>query len=179
MSPLRQSQAASFSHNLPMFYSRLDQNAGIDLMQVQKLQPYVWLYCQNENRTVDSDMAPLLKYGGQVVHLENVGRESHAFLQHITGHYGDLADHTLFSQDIPEAILLERFEASSSSASLLPVYECLHMEASLTCCHNAIDRWRPVVPAIPFIFVNCHIYVLFFILNKASKKMQDSTSLST
>ena len=56
------------------------------------------------------DLLPLLKYGGEVVHLENVGRESHAFLQHITGHYDDLANYTIFSQDIPEAVLWDRFE---------------------------------------------------------------------
>lgn len=58
------------------------------------------------------EIQPLLRYGGEIVHLENVGRESHSFLQHIIGHYNDLADYTLFSQDIPEAILIERFEVS-------------------------------------------------------------------
>ena len=82
--------------------------------QVQQWQPYVWLYCQNENLTSESvaEILPLLQYGGELVNLENIGRESHSFLQHITGHYHDLADYTLFSQDIPEAMLVERFEAS-------------------------------------------------------------------
>lgn len=79
-------------------------------MQVQQWEPYVWIYCQNENMTNSTELDPFLKYGGEIVHLENVGRESHSFLQHITRHYHELANYTLFSQDIPEAMLVERFE---------------------------------------------------------------------
>jgi hypothetical protein len=78
--------------------------------QVQKWEPYVWVYCQNENLTNASELAPLIKYGGEVVHLENVGRESHSYLQHITRNYNNLAAYTLFSQDIPDFRLVERFE---------------------------------------------------------------------
>lgn len=46
-----------------------------------------------------------------MVHLDNVGREGHAYLQHILRHWEDLADHTLFTQDIPDARLMPlRFE---------------------------------------------------------------------
>ncbi len=88
-------------------------------MQVQQWEPYVWLYCQNEDMTSEAveEILPLLQYGGELVHLENVGRESHSFLQHITGHYNDLADYTLFSQDIPEAVLVERFEVGPTPSS--------------------------------------------------------------
>jgi len=77
---------------------------------VQKWEPYVFVYCQNENMTDESELAPLLRYGGEVVHLPNVGRESHSYLQHIIRHHQDLADYTLFSQDIPDFRLVERFE---------------------------------------------------------------------
>lgn len=94
---------------------------------MQQWEPYVWLYCQNENMTDEmmGGLKPLLQYGGEIVHLENVGRESHSFLHHITAHYGDLADYTLFSQDMPEDILLHRFEVSSPlSPDILPLPEC-------------------------------------------------------
>lgn len=102
------------------------------ILQVQEWQPYVWLYCQNENMKAEdvAEILPLLQYGGELVHLENVGRESHSFLQHITGHYHDLADYTLFSQDIPEAILVDRFEVTSFACCVVHERE-----------HNA--PWKP------------------------------------
>lgn len=78
--------------------------------KVQQWEPYVFVYCQNENMKDLSELAPLLKHGGEVVRLPNVGRESHTYLQHIIRHHGDLADYTLFSQDIPDFRLVERFE---------------------------------------------------------------------
>lgn len=81
------------------------------------LEPYVWVYCQNPDMLDHSHLLPLAKqsrFGGELVKLENVGRESHAFLQHITRHYDELAEHTLFSQDMPNyESLLPRFEVSS------------------------------------------------------------------
>jgi len=75
-----------------------------------KLQPFVWLYCQN-TRVNMTGLLPLVKGGGEMVHLDNVGREGHSYLQHITRHWEDLADHTLFTQDIPDARLMPlRFE---------------------------------------------------------------------
>ena len=79
-------------------------------LQVQQWQPYVFIYCQNEEMVDTSELAPLLKYGGEVVHLKNIGRESHSFLTHIIDHHNDLADYTLFSQDIPDFRVVERFE---------------------------------------------------------------------
>ena len=76
--------------------------------QVKRLKPVVYLYCQNESLTNHTAVQPLFAHGGGVVHLDNVGRESHVYLQHILAHWNDLADHTLFSQDIPEKKLTAR-----------------------------------------------------------------------
>lgn len=106
--------------------------------KVQQWQPYVWLYCQNENVTAESvaEILPLLQYGGELVNLENVGRESHSFLQHITGHYNDLADYTMFSQDIPEAMLVDRFEKMfDTSTGFLPLSLVAHVPCK--------DEWLP------------------------------------
>ena len=79
--------------------------------QVVALRPYVWLYCQNSEWQDHARLLPLTehsRFGGRLVRLENVGRESHAYLVHITHHYGELAQHTLFSQDMPNFETLPR-----------------------------------------------------------------------
>jgi len=82
--------------------------------QVEAMEPYVWVYCQNRDMEAHSQLQPLTEIsrsGGTIVQLDNVGRESHAYLQHITQHYHELAEHTLFSQDLPDpAFLPRRFE---------------------------------------------------------------------
>ena len=45
-----------------------------------KMQPFVWLYCQNSEVNMTA-LAPLVSGGGEMVHLDNVGREGHAYLQ--------------------------------------------------------------------------------------------------
>ena len=84
------------------------------------LRPYVWLYCQNsewKNHTLLLPLTQHSRFGGRLVMLENVGRESHAYLVHITDHYDELAQHTLFSQDMPNFDFLpRRFQVTHISA---------------------------------------------------------------
>lgn len=73
--------------------------------KVEALEPYMWVYCQNGAMEDHLQLLPLIEMsrsGGTIVQLANVGRESHAYLQHITQHYHELAQHTLFSQDLPD-----------------------------------------------------------------------------
>lgn len=78
---------------------------------MQALKPYVFIYCQNERYDLDEgDFRPILQLGGEIQHLPNVGRESHAYLEHITKRYNELADYTLFAQDASDIQLPERFE---------------------------------------------------------------------
>lgn len=82
------------------------------VLQVKELEPAVYIYCQNPNITDLSMFAPLLRYGGRIDHLDNLGRESHAYLVHITRYYDQLPEHVLFSQDIPvDTKLWHRFQA--------------------------------------------------------------------
>jgi hypothetical protein len=81
----------------------------LELEKAKEVDPYVYFYCQNSAITDLSILDPLLK-NGEVVHLDNVGREGHAYLHHITNNYDKLADHTLFSQAIPEDIMKDRFQ---------------------------------------------------------------------
>lgn len=77
-------------------------------LQVLELKPSIFVYCQNPD-TNHTALQQLLCYGGEVVRLDNVGRESHAYMQHILRHWNDIAYHTLFSQDIPASLLKPRF----------------------------------------------------------------------
>ena len=80
-------------------------------LQVKELRPSVYVYCQNPEITDLSPLEPLLKYGGELVHLDNLGRESHAYLTHILKYYNELPKHVLFSQDIPvDEKLWHRFQ---------------------------------------------------------------------
>ena len=82
-------------------------------MQVQEMKPYVYLYCQNEEYDMNEEtFQAMLQLGGQVIHAPNVGRESHGFLRHIIDHYDDLAQHTLFAQDLSSPDLPNKMEAS-------------------------------------------------------------------
>lgn len=71
------------------------------LSQVRALEPEVYVYCQNPEIQDLSALQPLLRYGGHLEHLDNLGRETHAFLTHIIKYYDQLQDHVMFSQDIP------------------------------------------------------------------------------
>ncbi len=83
----------------------------------------VWVYCQNKGMEDHSQLLALTehgRWGGSLVMLDNLGRESHAYLQHITRHYHDLAQHTLFSQDMPNSdYLLRRFQVSGSPSHVV------------------------------------------------------------
>ena len=68
---------------------------------VQALSPYVFLYCQNE--AVTTKELEWFAARGEVRHLANVGRESHAYIWHIVSNYGELATHTIFHQDLADA----------------------------------------------------------------------------
>ena len=65
---------------------------------VQAMSPHIFLYCQNEAST-EPDLAWFADHG-EVIHIPNLGRESHAYLWHIVYNYGNLALHTLFHQDV-------------------------------------------------------------------------------
>lgn len=88
--------------------SRQEELKEVLRLQVERLEPGVFLYCQNDGVTDDAAVQPLFAFGGGITHLNNVGRESHAYLHHILAHWNDLADHTLFSQDLPEPMLKAR-----------------------------------------------------------------------
>ena len=92
------------------------------------LRPYVWLYCQNTEWQDHAQLLPLTehsRFGGRLVKLENLGRESHAYLVHITSHYNQLAKHTLFSQDIPNFDTLpRRFQVTCLAACRCLVIAC-------------------------------------------------------
>lgn len=65
---------------------------------IQALSPYIFLYCQNQ-ASIEHDLAWFADRG-EVIHIPNLGRESHAYLWHIVNNYGNLALHTVFHQDI-------------------------------------------------------------------------------
>ena len=89
-------------------------------LQVQALKPYVYIYCQNEEFDMTEEtFKPILQLGGEVIHTSNIGRESHAYLEHIVNHFNDLANHTLFAQDIADVELPGRFDVSFAVSSLL------------------------------------------------------------
>ena len=88
-------------------------------MQVKELRPRFFIYCQNERMTTFTGFEALLKHGGEVLHLPNVGRETHGYLQYILAHYDRLPDHVLFSQDLPEPMLMARFQVSCISVTAL------------------------------------------------------------
>lgn len=74
------------------------------------------MYTQSPADNVVDELQPFLKHGGEIVRLENAGRESHVYLQHISRNYHQLANHTLFTQDAPNIDLLpKKFEASPCS----------------------------------------------------------------
>ena len=84
------------------------------------MKPYVYLFCQNEGYDkAEETFKPMLQFGGQVIHTANIGRESHGYLQHIIEHYNDLAQHTLFAQDVSNPELLGRMDVSLIYPSLL------------------------------------------------------------
>jgi hypothetical protein len=90
--------------------------------QVEALEPYMWVYCQNGAMEDHLQLLPLIEMsrsGGTIVQLANVGRESHAYLQHITQHYHELAQHTLFSQDLPDpGFHFPRFEVAHTTTDI-------------------------------------------------------------
>ena len=91
-------------------------------MQVQALRPYIFIYCQNEEYNItEINFKPILQLGGEVIHIPNSGKESHSYLDHITTHYNDLANYTLFARDISSQVLLDRFDVSTSFPSLSQV----------------------------------------------------------
>ena len=65
---------------------------------VQAMSPYIFLYCQNQAST-DHDLEWFAQRG-EVIHISNFGRESHAYIWHIIHNYGNLALHTIFHQDL-------------------------------------------------------------------------------
>lgn len=73
------------------------------------MQPSFYFYCKNDQldsiRTLRI-LKPLLKFGGEVKHTENVGRENYDYLHHIIRFYDMLPDYILFSQAQPEEELL-------------------------------------------------------------------------
>ena len=74
-------------------------------VQIKAQQPYVIIYCQNhdtlETDTLQTELAPILS-NGEIIHLDNLGREGRVFLWHIMNNFENLAEHTLFSQDLPD-----------------------------------------------------------------------------
>lgn len=90
------------------------------LMQIKALEPSVYIYCQNPLIVDLSILEPLQVWGGETRHVENLGRESHAFLLHILHYYHELPEVVLFSQDIPDEGLMEkRIEVSSAVPRIL------------------------------------------------------------
>lgn len=89
--------------------------------KMAEMKPFVWLYCQNDRVNL-TGLTPLVRGGGEMVHLDNIGREGHAYLQHITRRYDDLAEFTLFTQDIPDGKMPVRFEKQfQSNTGYLPL----------------------------------------------------------
>ena len=74
----------------------------IDLPNLRPLEPYMFLYCKNGN--VSQTDLIWFEHQGEVRHLANVGRESHTYVWHVLHNYADLANHTVFHQDIPDSM---------------------------------------------------------------------------
>ena len=77
----------------------------------------MYVYCQNADLDLNLDgFAPLMQHGEQVTHIDNVGRESHAYLEHIIRHYHDLPMHVIFSQSMVhmDREMIARIEVTSS-----------------------------------------------------------------
>jgi hypothetical protein len=122
----------------------------LDVMAVKELEPAVYIYCQNPNITDLSMFAPLLRYGGRIDHLDNLGRESHAYLVHITRYYDQLPEHVLFSQDIPvDTKLWHRFQNMfEPKVGFLPLAIVGHQPCE--------DGWLPqgILPQLYSMFTN-------------------------
>ena len=97
----------------------------VKLPHLKALRPYLFLYCKAQN-IPDSDLAWFTRHG-EVKRLDNVGRESHTFIWHILQHMEDLANHTLFHQDMPQSgtaqQLTQRLRVFHSSTGLLALGE--------------------------------------------------------
>ena len=74
----------------------------INLPNLRPLKPYIFLYCKNADISI-TDLEWFTQHG-EVHHLDNTGRESHTYVWHILNNYDDLANHTVFHQDIPESM---------------------------------------------------------------------------
>ena len=81
---------------------QLELTIGSAPLQIKARKPHVYIYCQNPLIEDLSPLQPLLKWGGELKHVENLGRESHAFLLYILQYYHELPGLVLFSQDKPE-----------------------------------------------------------------------------
>ena len=100
--------------------------------KVAAMEPYVIIYCQNpgEHGGIAEALAPILAHG-QVVPLNNIGREGRAYLHHIVHNYDRLPAHTLFSQDLHddpyakfEVLLTFLAVAAQSRASINMSHAC-------------------------------------------------------
>lgn len=89
------------------------------LSNVQALSPYFFLYCKNS--TVSAHELQWFSERGEVTHLKNVGRESHAYVHHIFSNYGTLAQQTIFHQALPSnsSRALRRLSLLSASTGML------------------------------------------------------------
>lgn len=112
---------------------------------VQALSPYVFLYCQNE--AVSDEDLEWFAARGEVRHLANVGRESHAYIWHIIRNYGDLASHTLFHQDLADTNManqmLKRLSFLEPQTGMLAL-GYIHVCSCQTCFISDIPKLREI-----------------------------------
>jgi len=71
---------------------------------VKALRPAVYIYSQRIDAYDKEEFHSLMKYGGNTTQVDNLKRESYAYLTYIIEHYRELPGHVLFS---PSRINLE------------------------------------------------------------------------
>ena len=131
-------------------------------------KPYVFIYTQSQADSVVDELQPFLKHGGEIVRLQNAGRESHVYLQHITRNYKNLANHTLFTQDAPNTDLLpKKFEVSHTlvAASQQHVSICVTVCQPRSLNHGKFELTS--VPPYEHAIGNCNICLTFSLCREA------------
>ena len=133
----------------------------ISIPYVQAQDPYLFVYCK-DTAVAEQD---LKWFGerGEVRRLGNFGRESHTYVWHILHNLDDLANHTLFHQDMPDDVqqLTQRLGLLSPSTGLLAL--------SLTGTCSCKDCWLHHIPKVTEIWAMaqqtfCHptdVHVVF------------------
>ena len=85
------------------------------LVQVKGLQPAVYFYCKHKglkDQELIKVIAPLLRWGGEILRSDAVETENFDYLHHIIGFYDQLPEHILFSHAQPkdESLVLSRMQ---------------------------------------------------------------------